>query len=83
MTGPFAVLSLGFLLGMRHATDADHVIAVSTIVSRHRNPLAAALIGAVWGLGHTLTIFVVAVASSCSGGSFHIGWDCRWSLPWA
>ena len=68
MTGPFAVLSLGFLLGMRHATDADHVIAVSTIVSRHRNPLAAALIGAVWGLGHTLTIFVVG------GGIILFGW---------
>lgn len=68
MTGPFAVLSLGFLLGMRHATDADHVIAVSTIVSRHRNPLAAALIGAVWGLGHTITIFVVG------GGIILFGW---------
>jgi high-affinity nickel-transport protein len=68
MTGPLAVLSLGFLLGMRHATDADHVIAVSTIVSRHRSPLAAALVGAAWGLGHTLTIFVVG------GGIILFGW---------
>jgi high-affinity nickel-transport protein len=52
-------LSLGFFLGMRHATDADHVIAVSTIVTRQRSIQSAALIGAVWGLGHTLTIIVV------------------------
>ncbi len=44
---------------MRHATDPDHVVAVATIVSRQRNLGRAALIGAFWGLGHTLTIFVV------------------------
>ena len=54
-----AVILLGFFLGMRHATDPDHVIAVSTIVSRHRAPLQAALIGALWGLGHTFTVFLV------------------------
>jgi high-affinity nickel-transport protein len=46
---------------MRHATDPDHVIAVSTIVSRHRKLGRAALIGAFWGLGHTITIFGVGV----------------------
>lgn len=54
-----AILALGFFLGMRHATDADHVIAVSTIVSRERNIRHSALIGAMWGLGHTLTILAV------------------------
>lgn len=54
-----AVILLGFFLGMRHATDPDHVIAVSTIVSRQRAVRQAALIGILWGLGHTLTIFVV------------------------
>jgi len=53
------VIVLGFLLGMRHATDADHVIAVSTIVSRQRSPWGAALIGSLWGIGHTVTIMVV------------------------
>lgn len=47
---------------MRHATDADHVIAVSTIVSRERGLAKAGLIGALWGVGHTLTIFVVGIA---------------------
>lgn len=59
MTGLLAVVILGFFLGMRHATDPDHVIAVTNIVSRHRTTRGAALIGAVWGLGHTLTILVV------------------------
>jgi high-affinity nickel-transport protein len=54
--------SIGFLLGMRHATDADHVIAVSTIVSKERGLLKAGLIGALWGVGHTVTIFVVGIA---------------------
>ena len=55
----FAMLSLGFFLGMRHATDADHVVAVSTIVSRERRIASAAWIGALWGAGHTITIFAV------------------------
>src|SRR5207245_11090705 len=51
--------ALGFLLGMRHATDPDHVIAVTTIVSRQRSFRQAAFIGLLWGLGHTIAIFVV------------------------
>lgn len=54
-----SIIALGFFLGMRHATDADHVIAVSTIVSRHRSIRHAAVIGALWGVGHTLTILIV------------------------
>jgi high-affinity nickel permease len=55
----FSILAVGFFLGMRHATDPDHVVAVTTIVSNQRNSMRAALIGAFWGVGHTLTIFVV------------------------
>ena len=54
-----SIIALGFFLGMRHATDADHVVAVTTIVSRERSVRSAALIGVLWGLGHTLTIFLV------------------------
>ncbi len=53
------VVGLGLILGMRHSTDPDHVIAVTTIVSRQRSIRGAAIIGALWGVGHTLTIFVV------------------------
>lgn len=56
---------------MRHATDPDHVIAVSTIVARYRSTRGAALIGAVWGLGHTLTIVLV-------GGAIIL---FRWVIP--
>src|SRR5690348_3046124 len=54
-----SIIVLGFFLGMRHATDPDHVIAVSTIVSRQRSIKQAAVIGALWGVGHTLTILLV------------------------
>jgi high-affinity nickel-transport protein len=47
---------------MRHATDADHVVAVAAIVSRERSLRAAAPIGAIWGAGHTATILVVGGA---------------------
>lgn len=57
-----AVLGLGFFLGIRHATDADHVLAVTTIVSRARSIGAAARVGALWGLGHTATILLVGGA---------------------
>ena len=59
MVSFLSILALGFFLGMRHATDPDHVIAVTTIVSNQRNNMRAALIGAFWGFGHTLTILVV------------------------
>jgi hypothetical protein len=62
MTSALAILAIGFLLGMRHATDPDHVIAVSTIVSRERSILKAGAIGILWGIGHTLTILVVGAA---------------------
>jgi hypothetical protein len=59
MSSGLAILAIGFVLGMRHATDPDHVIAVSTIVSRERSIVKAGLIGVLWGVGHTLTILVV------------------------
>jgi hypothetical protein len=62
MISGLAILSIGFLLGMRHATDPDHVVAVSTIVSRERSILKAGFIGVLWGIGHTLTILVVGAA---------------------
>lgn len=57
-----SIAAAGFILGMRHATDADHVIAISTIVSRERSLQSAGLIGALWGVGHTATIAIVGTA---------------------
>ncbi len=56
------VLALGFFLGMRHAADADHVLAVTTIVTRQRDISGAAVTGLLWGVGHTLTLVVVGIA---------------------
>ncbi len=53
---------LGSLLGMRHAFEPDHLAAVTTLVSRERSSLRAALLGAWWGIGHTLALFVVGAA---------------------
>jgi ABC-type nickel/cobalt efflux system permease component RcnA len=60
---PFVTVTLlGLFLGMRHSTDPDHVVAVSTIVSRQKSMKSSAAIGLLWGLGHTLTIFLVGSA---------------------
>lgn len=66
-----AVLLLGFFLGMRHATDADHVVAVTTIVSRERTARGALWVGALWGIGHSATILAV-------GGAIVL---CGWVIP--
>jgi len=57
-----SILLLGFCLGLRHATDPDHVMAVTTIVSRERTVRGAALLGSLWGVGHTMTILLLGGA---------------------
>jgi ABC-type nickel/cobalt efflux system permease component RcnA len=57
----FALLGLGLLFGLKHATEADHIVAVSAIVSRERNVLRSALVGALWGVGHTASLIVVGI----------------------
>ncbi len=52
-------LFFGFLLGLKHALDADHIVAVTAIVSRSRSLFSSALVGLSWGIGHTLTLFAV------------------------
>jgi high-affinity nickel permease len=62
MVSFLSIIAVGFFLGMRHATDPDHVIAITTIVTRQQKLARAALTGAFWGIGHTLTILVVGAA---------------------
>ena len=59
--GLLPTLALGFLFGLQHATDPDHVVAVATIVSRTRRFDAGALIGAFWGVGHSATMLTMAI----------------------
>jgi hypothetical protein len=62
MLSAASILALGFFLGMRHATDPDHVVAVTTIVAGEGSVGRASRIGALWGVGHTATILVVGAA---------------------
>jgi ABC-type nickel/cobalt efflux system permease component RcnA len=55
-----AVLGIGLVFGLKHATEVDHVVAVSTIVSQHKNVLHSALVGALWGAGHTASLLIIA-----------------------
>lgn len=57
-----SAILLGALLGLRHATDADHVVAVTTIVAREGTLARAARVGALWGLGHTVALLTVGGA---------------------
>src|SRR5258705_1991569 len=59
--GTLALLALGLVFGLKHATEVDHVVAVSTIVSEHRNVLRSALVGGLWGVGHTASLILVGV----------------------
>lgn len=56
----FGILGLGFLLGMQHALEADHIAAVSSIAARRSHVGDIVKHGLTWGLGHTLTLFVFA-----------------------
>lgn len=56
------LLGLGLIFGLKHATEVDHIVAVSTIVSEHRSVVRSALVGGLWGLGHTAALVVVGAS---------------------
>ena len=60
-TSALGLLGFGFVLGLRHALDVDHLAAVSTIVSQRRSLWSSSLVGVVWGLGHTAALLAMAV----------------------
>ncbi len=57
----FSILVFGFFLGLRHATEADHLAAVSTIVSEKKDLFMASVVGGLWGIGHTISLFAVGI----------------------
>jgi sulfite exporter TauE/SafE len=56
------VLAFGFVLGLKHAVEADHLAAVSAIVSERKSLWSSSLVGGLWGVGHTLALLVAGVA---------------------
>lgn len=56
-----SLLAFGFVLGLKHAVDADHLAAVSTMASERRSLFSSSLIGALWGLGHTIALLAAGV----------------------
>jgi high-affinity nickel permease len=79
--GAQATLLIGFLLGLRHATDLDHIVAVSTLVTEGADVRRGARIGLSWGTGHLLTVFAAggllillrAIRLTAGAGSFALG----------
>jgi hypothetical protein len=57
-----SVVTLGFVLGLRHATEADHLAAISTIVTERRSLLSSLVVGGLWGCGHTLALLIAGIA---------------------
>lgn len=58
---PFSLLAFGFLLGVKHAFDADHIAALSAIVSKNKSIKSSSLLGMFWGFGHTISLLVVGL----------------------
>ncbi|MGI8543122.1 MAG: urease accessory protein UreH [Aridibacter sp.] len=56
-----SILFFGFLLGLKHAVEADHIAAVSTIVTERKSLWSSAIIGGIWGLGHTISLLAVGI----------------------
>src|SRR4051812_48201463 len=69
-----SVLALGFILGIKHAIEPDHVIAVSTIASRSKKLWHASLAGIFWGIGHTITLFIIGISLILMKGEIPEKW---------
>ncbi|PLT27890.1 LysE family transporter [Peribacillus deserti] len=70
-----SVLALGFVLGIKHAIEPDHVIAVSTIASQSKKLIRSSLAGVFWGIGHTATLFIVGIILLLMKGEIPEKWS--------
>lgn len=61
LTNVLALLGLGFALGLEHAFEPDHVVAVTSLISKQKNLKKASSLGAAWGLGHTTTLVIAGL----------------------
>jgi ABC-type nickel/cobalt efflux system permease component RcnA len=72
--GIFSILGLGLILGIKHAIEPDHVIAVSTIASQSKKLWKSSLAGVFWGIGHTVTLFIVGMLLIVMKGEISEKW---------
>lgn len=70
-----SVLVIGFILGIKHAIEPDHVIAVSTIASKSRKLWDASLAGVYWGIGHTATLFIIGIILILMKNDLSVKWS--------
>lgn len=68
------ILGIGFILGIKHAIEPDHIIAVSTIASRSKKLRWSSLAGVFWGIGHTATLLIVGIVLILSKNSISEKW---------
>lgn len=59
MLEELTLLGIGFIIGLQHAFEPDHVVAVSALISKNKSIRKSAILGSLWGLGHTTTLFIV------------------------
>ncbi|WP_261133475.1 urease accessory protein UreH [Bacillus sp. Marseille-Q3570] len=74
------LLGIGFLLGFKHALEPDHVIAVSTMVGKHKSTLKSSFLGLFWGIGHTLTLLVVFLLLSVMDTRIPGSWEMTFEI---
>ncbi|WP_019123748.1 sulfite exporter TauE/SafE family protein [Brevibacillus massiliensis] len=73
-TSLLSILALGFVLGIKHAIEPDHVIAVSTVASQSKKLLRSSLAGVFWGIGHTATLFIIGIVLILMNGKMPENW---------
>lgn len=73
--GLLTILGIGFILGIKHAIEPDHVIAVSTLASQSKKLWRSALTGVFWGIGHTATLFLVGMSIILMKGEIPVVWE--------
>lgn len=64
---------IGFLLGFRHAFEPDHLTAVTTLAVESRNIRSCIWLGAVWGIGHTISVVALGTALLVTGAVLPAG----------
>lgn len=70
----YLILALGFVLGIKHAIEPDHIIAVSTIASQSKKLFHSSLAGVFWGIGHTATLFIIGIVLILMKGEIQAKW---------